>query len=112
MQAFGEEGDQVILEVHADILGLGIQDVSLLLSEDLNVVLGVRLFLLLNYLLEVLLLLSHRHFLDSDSSLGCFVLLASLRFLILVERHIVVRSLVPFDVDLEAIEGVLGACAD
>ena len=57
MKTFGEEGDQVVLEIHANVLRLGVKYVLLLLAEHLDIVLSLTLLLLLNYLLKVLFLL-------------------------------------------------------
>ena len=57
LKTFGEEGDQVVLEIHANVLRLGVKYVLLLLAEHLDIVLSLTLLLLLNYLLKVLFLL-------------------------------------------------------
>ena len=57
MKTFGEEGDQVVLEIHTNVLRLGVKYVLLLLAEHLDIVLSLTLLLLLNYLLKVLFLL-------------------------------------------------------
>ena len=57
MKTFREEGDQVVLEIHANVLRLGVKNVFLLLAEHLDIVLSLTLLLLLNYLLKVLFLL-------------------------------------------------------
>lgn len=57
LKTFGEEGDQVVLEIHTNVLRLGVKYVLLLLAEHLDIVLSLTLLLLLNYLLKVLFLL-------------------------------------------------------
>ena len=57
LKTFGEEGDQVVLEIHANVLRLSVKYVLLLLAEHLDIVLSLTLLLLLNYLLKVLFLL-------------------------------------------------------
>ena len=111
-----------------------VKDVFLLLAEHLNVVLGLLLFLLLNDLLQVLLLLDCRDFRDGNCSLGRLVFGSSLRLFVFVVGHIVVWFLIlnekedalviclknidkftptySFNVNLEAVEGILGACAN
>ena len=51
LEALGQEGDQVVLQIHADVLGLCIQHILLLLTEHLDVLFRLRLLLLLDYLL-------------------------------------------------------------
>ena len=105
-----------------------------MLAEHLNVVLGLLLFLLLNDLLQVLFLLDCRNFSDGNCSLGRLVFGSSLRLLIIIVGHIVEWFLIlngkedalvicfknmgkftptySFNVNLEAVEGILGACAN
>ena len=94
MKTFREEGDQVVLEIHANVLRLGVKYVLLLLAEHLDIVLGLALLLLLNYLLKVLFLLCLGHFLKSKGSLRLFIRSSASLFLILVVCHVVVRLLI------------------
>lgn len=94
MKTFRQEGDQVVLEIHANVLRLGVKYVLLLLAEHLDIVLGLTLLLLLNYLLEVLFLLCLGHFLESKGSLRLFISSSASLLLILVVGHVVVRLLI------------------
>ena len=94
MKTFREEGDQVVLEIHANVLRLGVKYVLLLLAEHLDIVLGLALLLLLNYLLKVLFLLCLGHFLESKGSLRLFIISSASLLLILVVGHVVVRLLI------------------
>ena len=78
LKTFCQESHQVVLEVHADILRLGVKDVFLLLAEHLDVVLSLLLLLLLNDLLKVFFLFDCCDFRDGNCSLSRLVLGSSL----------------------------------
>jgi len=83
-----------------------------LLTEDLDVVLGLLLLLLLNYSLQVLLLLRHSNLCNRVGSLDSFVFLSSFLLFIFIICHVVKWFFIPFDVDFEAIKSILGARAN
>ena len=94
METFCEEGDQVVLEVHANVLRLGVKYVFLLLTEHLDIVLRLTLLLLLNYLLKVLFLLGLGHFLNCEGGLRLLIVRSPLLLLVLIVSHVVERFLV------------------
>ena len=94
LQSFSEEQNQVVLQVHADVLRLGVEHVFLLLAEHLDVVLRLLLLLLLNYLLQVFFLPGLLHLEQCSRSQRHFVLLSTLALLFFVKGHEVERFLV------------------
>jgi hypothetical protein len=94
LETLSEEENKVVLKVHPNILRLRIKHVLLLLTEDLDIVLSLSLFLFLNYLFKILFLLFAGHFLQSYGRLGNFVLYVTFFLFIFVVCHVVVRFFV------------------
>ena len=57
LEPLGQEEDQVVLQVHSDVLRLGVEHVLLGFTEQVDILLGLLLFLLANNSLQVFLLL-------------------------------------------------------
>ena len=89
MQTFRQEGHQIVLQIHPNILRLRVQNVLLQLAEYFDIVLGLLLLLLPYYALQIFLLLDFGSFLDGEGGLRHFILLPPLDLLVIVKRHVI-----------------------
>ena len=97
MQALCQVRNEVILEVLSDGLGLVVQNVFVLISVDLIALFRALRLLLLDNLLKVLLLFTHKHRRDGFLGKLCLILEPAHLLFLLVIGHVVIGLLVLYE---------------